>query len=591
MSTPSTTITLYDVYDLTPDYVHTRWFDDDDDRDDYFDDHKAVELTYSQHTRIDSGKVKVPWNIKDIHSYSYMSIKNVGEITGGADHRYYCFVTDMEYVSDACTVIYFEVDVMQTYLHTMNLWKAFVERCHNDTDEFGDNIIAEPFTPSDYFVMTEWKDDLLEDMQLVVGLSSADDVVLNIGGGTFTFSSAPQVYNKNVFTCVHYFHFSLNGIDTNNLFLAFLKQMADDNRISEIVDMYICPSVCIPNYSSSNVSIDTTESTVITEEPVIWYDGVNYTIDPNKGKLDGYTPKNKKMFTYPFNYLQVSNGEGDVKKYLFEYFNDLTVTPQFARECSFIGEPSINLYVKNYKRETTSIRKATGGSDTNYYNYDNCITLTGYPHCAFNADAYAMYQGQNKTANTLKAVGATVVGALLGFITMGGGALIAGSAMGAVSGAASASVSAGVGAAVGATVSGAKANISNLANQLQAYNSPDVTLGNQSGTNAPIEHGHKNFIFSRVCCNAQFAEVVDNYFTMFGYAQNKIMDVKTYLQTKSRPYWKYIKCTNFTVQGAIENKYKTKIAQIFNSGITFWYNSSVPIGAYNYDNSPQTPST
>lgn len=593
MSTPSATVTLYDVYDLTPDYVHTRWFDDNDARDTYFDGTKAVELTLAQHIRVDSGKVKLPWNIKDLHTYSYMSIQNVGEVTGGDDHRYYCFVTDMEYVSDACTVIYFKVDVIQTYLHSINLWKAYVERCHNDTDNFGDNIIAEPFNPSDYFVMTEWKDDYLEDMYLVLGISSANDVVVEIGGGTFTFDCTPQKYNKDVFTSVHYFKFSLAGIESDGLFLALLKKMADENRIQEIVDMYICPKVCIPDYTSSNVSIATTESTTYEESPVIWYNGVNASSDPNYNTLDGYEPKNKKMFTYPFNYLQVSNGEGDIKKYLFEYFNsedNPNFRPKFQFEGSFIGEPSVNIYVKDYKRKTSTIRKSTGGTQTVHYNYDNCISLTGYPHCAFNADAYALYQGQNKTANTLKAIGATIVGALVGFVTMGGGSLVVGSAMGAISGAASSSIAGGVGAAVGATVSGAKANINNIASQLQAYNSPDVTLGNQSGTNAPIEHGHKNFIFSRVCCNKQYAEVVDNYFTMFGYAQNKIMDVKQYLQRKTRPYWKYIKCTNFTVHGAIENKYKTQIAQIFNSGITFWYNEDVPIGAYNYTNDPVTPS-
>ena len=608
MSTPSAIIKFYDaINDLTPDYVHTRWFANDDDRDNYFDYYARTGIVWNsvQHIRVDEGVVKVPFNSKDIHAFAYMSIQNFNEIDGTGDHRYYCFIKDVEYVSDACTAVYFEVDVMQTFLHSITLWDAFVERCHGDTDDFGDNIVAEPFTPSDYFVNDEWKESLLEENMLVLGISSADEEKeFDVGGTPQIFQLTPRCYYKDIFTCVRYFKFSLVDIHANSTFKSFIESyQGQEEKKKEIVDMYICPKYCIPSYNDGLTPISTSESTKRELSPVFWYNGRSG--DTNYNKISGYTPRNKKLFSYPFNFMQISNGEGDIKKYLFEYFSNVNHTPTFQLECSFIGNPSMTIYPKDYKRSTDIIHKAIGGYDESHYNYDNAITLDGYPHSGFNVDAYAMYQSQNGTSNTLKAVGATIVGALIGAIASGGLGLLAGASTGASVGAgtalqttsqgiaqstiAQAAVSgarqqvinrAATGAIGGAVISGTKANINNLANRIQAYNSADVTLGNNSGGNVPLEHGHKNFIFSRVACNPQFAQVVDDYFTMFGYAQNKIMNIQSYLNSGKRPYYKYLKCTNMCIHGSIENKYKTKLANIFNDGITFWFHTDMPVGKY-----------
>ena len=65
MSTPSAIIKFYDtINDLTPDYVHTRWFANDDDRDNYFDYYAQTGIVWNsvQHIRVDEGVVKVPFN-------------------------------------------------------------------------------------------------------------------------------------------------------------------------------------------------------------------------------------------------------------------------------------------------------------------------------------------------------------------------------------------------------------------------------------------------------------------------------------------------------------------------------------------------
>ena len=205
MSTPRTIVKFYDIYDLLPNYEHTRYFSTGDSRDNYFDENVALTINDVQHIRVDEHEIKIPKNISQIHAYTYMSIQN----TNGAsnyDHRYYCFVTDMEYVSDMCTLVKFEVDVMQTFvmdgLFTPSMpYMSWVKRCHNETDNFGDNIVAEPFEVSNYLVNEAFIEDTLSNMIVILGVSTADEsITIETGDQTYmTIDVRPQTYFKNMY--------------------------------------------------------------------------------------------------------------------------------------------------------------------------------------------------------------------------------------------------------------------------------------------------------------------------------------------------------------------------------------------------------
>lgn len=599
MSTPNSTIKFYDVFDLTNEYIHTRYFDDDDDRDDYFDGRvataptqlgQALTVSPSQYTRIDDGYVKVPFPIQWIHGLSYMSIQNkISDKT--AEHRYYCFITDCEYVSDMCTKVYFEVDVVQTFFHSMNNWYAYVERCHEDTDNIGDNIVAEPFNPKEYFVCDEYTEPWLQQMILVVGVSTADDQVeIDPSGGgipTFFLDAKPITYYKNAFTCIRYYKFALANIEQDPIFLGFLKAM-DGSKRFEIQDMFICPEMCVPNYTDTHTNMITDTESDIKSIIVGFNADGNSTKNPTQyAKVSGHTPTNQKLFTYPFTKLCASDGEGNVKDYAFEFFDGFK---EFAVEGNFLNEPSVTIFPKKYSRKTT-LRDNMGSTETCHYNYDNCLTLTNYPHCAYNVDAYQLYQSQNKSANIIKALGGAIIGALLGYMTSGGSALMADtmlaqSGYSGIYSTVATGTRAQIGGILGGVVGSGRVAVDATANRVKARDSADITLGNSNGENVAISHGHKNFIFTRLCCNEEYARQVDDYFTVYGYAQNKLMDIGAYLARRTRPFYKYIKCSNFVVQGAIENKYKNILTNILNSGITFWYGTDTIIGNYAYDNRP-----
>ena len=82
-------IRFHNVYDLTPDYKHTRYFSNAMTRDAYFLTHTDSNYTVnSQYVRVDSGEVKVPFHIKNVHQFTYMSIRNSRGPHGTVDHIY-----------------------------------------------------------------------------------------------------------------------------------------------------------------------------------------------------------------------------------------------------------------------------------------------------------------------------------------------------------------------------------------------------------------------------------------------------------------------------------------------------------------------
>ena len=66
----------------------------------------------------------------------------------------------------------------------------------------------------------------------------------------------------------------------------------------------------------------------------------------------------------------------------------------------------------------------------------------------------------------------------------------------------------------------------------------------------------------------QYAERIDKYFTMFGYAQNIVAVPNIH----ARQYFTYVKTTGSCVSGSIPQDDRETIDTIFDRGIRFWTN-------------------
>ena len=80
-----------------------------------------------------------------------------------------------------------------------------------------------------------------------------------------------------------------------------------------------------------------------------------------------------------------------------------------------------------------------------------------------------------------------------------------------------------------------------------------------------------------------YLEKLGNYFALFGYKQNRIMNINT----KSRYYYNYVKTVGVNLSGnEIPRSHFEELQEIFNNGVTIWhtFRDGVKVGDYQYDN-------
>lgn len=97
---------------------------------------------------------------------------------------------------------------------------------------------------------------------------------------------------------------------------------------------------------------------------------------------------------------------------------------------------------------------------------------------------------------------------------------------------------------------------------------------------ADLARNGRNVYFTQYGVRADFAERIDDYFTMYGYAQNKIGVPNRHARAK----WTYIKTANCRADGEVPEEYMGQIRRAFDNGITFW-STSATVGDYSGTNS------
>lgn len=269
---------------------------------------------------------------------------------------------------------------------------------------------------------------------------------------------------------------------------------------------------------------------------------INFQVErPNT--LNGYTPRNKKLLTYPYTFLTL-DCVNDSKNYRYEFSGD-SGTIHFAMYAGMSPNVEIICCPRNYNGSG-----AVEGS-LGTMNFTEELVMTGFPQCAFTIDAYRAWLAQK--AN----------GQMLG---------LAGSAVGVIAGAMSGNVvSAGVGAI----------GMAQQINSMVIESTKGSTARGNQGSSSLTAMRAKDFYIKFMCVNNQYARMIDDFFDKYGYA----VDVVKVPNTSARPHWNYVKTHDCTITGSVPADDMKKICNIFNNGITFWKNGS-EVGNYSLDNSP-----
>lgn len=335
----------------------------------------------------------------------------------------------------------------------------------------------------------------------------------------------------------------------------------DGNYYSQyIVACFTVPILAFKSVYVADLPLQLKVDTSITETPI------DYSVATRPTSLNGYTPKNKKLLTYPYCYLAFNPSSSTSKVYRFEDFTSGTAVFEGMSECN--PNPQVALIPKNHKGLLENLQEVAfmGGYPTVSTKVDNFnVWLAQNSNMLqINREREDLSYRQNK-ANTAFSIGSSIMGGISGAGSAQSGLGIAGS----IGNAAVSVAQETLGAVV--NEQNHELNIREQMAQVEAQSLvPDnVTL---SGSNATLL-GYQKFsqhIFATYCIKPEFARKIDKYFDMFGYQTNELKVPNI----NNRPTWNYVKTLACNINANIPQADLAEIKDMFNSGITLWHNAT-----------------
>ena len=439
---------------------------------------------------------------------------------------FYAFIKDMKYENDECTTIEIETDVIQTWLFDYEIKPSFVEREHVNDDTVGINTVPEGLETGEYVVNKEHTLDMYEDCEPVIA-------VTELPGGN---DSDKQVFCQfnGLFQGCAFITGGEEGIFGDFGGIAnIIKHYVDNGKAESIQSIFMAPTYLTEHSLFTKTGWKGTISYGLVKESKTPY-GATFVNKNKPSTIDGYTPRNKKLLTGEYCYLNLDNNVGNCGQYKYENFSGDKFT--FSYDMCLVPGISSKIYPNNYQNLVS-----------NFHHSMSCGKL---PICSWASDVYTNWMTQNGV-NTALSVAS-------GVLQIG-----AGLAMGLGTG--------GLGWAIGGgTVAGGVSTIAGTMAQVhqQSY-TPPTLQGNLNG--GDINFGLKlhNPTLYEMSIKKEWAERLDKFFDMFGY---KVNMVKT-PNKAHRGRWWYTKTIDINIDGSIPGNDMQKIKNCYNNGITFWRNA------------------
>lgn len=310
---------------------------------------------------------------------------------------------------------------------------------------------------------------------------------------------------------------------------------------------FIPPETVLPNIYWSFIPVDYTES------------AVTKTLVSRPTSIDNYTPRNKKLLTYPYLYLGFNPQNGTKKIYRYEDFT--SATPSFKIISEINPNPTVHFIPQNYRGKSGD-------------NLSDIASLNGYPTISFKTDTFNIWLAQNSEIVNLQMeqeaynykIDAMKSG--LGMISDIGTMATSDNA-GAMTGA--------FGGFINKIFDIARLDknhdfyVKNQMAQIEKQSMlPDnASLSSSNSTLLGYDMMDDN-IFTRYAIKQEYAERLDKYFDMYGYLINE----RKAIDINNRPNWNYVKTIGANLLGDIPQSDLQVLKDMFDNGVTFWHNPS-----------------
>lgn len=478
--------------------------------------------------------------MEEAKTWNYLYFQN------GSGKVYYYFINQIEYKNDSCIILHLELDVLQTYLFDFTLLPSFIERQHTITDEVGDNTIEEGL---DVGELTNNAVQHFGNYRLCIM------VMCSINPNSTTKEAAgqsalPYMYN-GVFSGVKIWAIHP---DKWQAWGRQLDKLDELGVTDSILAMWMYPMAMVTLASEADwmdtdiaVPVEAAES----EDTSL----IAWGLDKPNGTVNGYAPKNRKLLCYPYCFVYATDNQGGSAVYRYERFRD--EYPTFVMSGSLSPDGGMHMTPQNYN----GVAK----------NYNEGMTLTGYPSCAWDSDTYKLWLAQNQSQHTKNLMSS-------GVKMLAGAALVIGGAAATATGAGAAIGVGGIASGATMAASGFGDVLGHLAQKHDRDIEPPQSKGNFSSS-VNITNDEHCFTFYHKSCTAETAKTIDDFFTMFGYKINRVQKPNI----NARPAFTYVKTKGCNLQGNMCNEDILKVCAIFDNGITWWKDGN-KIGDYSQNN-------
>lgn len=483
-----------------------------------------------------NNKIRVNFTYQECLQANYIAFQNPNY----SNKWFFGWIENVEFKSNNCCEITYIVDAWSTWFSYWEQKPCYVIREHVSNDTIGLHTIPENLELGDY-VLNARKEDFkpeLSNYAICMAVTELPDESVpeysnhrnynGIFGGLYYlgFSDA-----ANCETAIKIYDSQMKADAINSIFM-IPKNMAAYSGGTTHEWSVQAVGTCSVKYLKAVSNADTIGN-ITTEFP---------------SKIgNNYVPKNRKLFTYPYCYFNLTNNSGITESFRYEDFYYDEVTQQraigFWVDASITPGMSIKAIPLFYKNENIN------------YNYG--IMGGKLPVCSYQSDVYLNWLRQNGLNSVFNVIG--------GVISTAGGL--------------------GTGN-IGATVGGLSSTYNALHQITLADMTPNQAKGNTNAGDVNFsDESCGLFTIYKMSIKDEYAKVIDDYFTRYGYRINEVKmanitgrNIFNYIEIGSGESIGY---SNGSI--SVPSEYMEIINKACQNGVTIWHNHN-NIGNYLLDN-------
>lgn len=453
--TAHSTIYICKSVPFSRDYSHTILFDSYRAQKSYIEKHTKYHCTTAKPFTIDK-RIRVPYPAEQMYECNYIYFRSQDSAKW-----FPAFIDRIERVNENVADIYYDMDVLQSWMFEWRIKPCMVLREHVNDDTPGKNIMPEPVDTGDYVV----------NATAGTGLFGTDKtIVLYYLGDTINTTLTAGVYCP--------LSVKTSRVDPVTGFIE--RDVPDQIKaLSEKPENIVSVFMFATKLLGDSIKNDQTPSAI-----------VDVTAQLHYTNIDGYKARNYKLYTYPFNMLYGTDYQGSAATWRYEWFSDANYRFQVACALTPTAQPSI--YPLRY-----------AGMDVNC---EQGLTMQPFPQCPYAIDSYRAYLAQN-SFNIAGTALTTTLGIGASAATAGAGIATANPFM----------ALAGVG--------GVASGVSSGLNTLQDIRNHEVQPYQAKGavtSDTLYSMGITDFHLMQKCITKEYAKAIDDYFDVYGYAVNEV---------------------------------------------------------------------